>query len=244
MAFMNELEILNNKGVHYIREGRFSVAIESLRGAISLAKNNCKILCGTCDGHHGPARLRRSPSSSLNPSCCCKVDAPALDELGAGILTTSFLLESAYCTDPIEDAKIVSAIIIFNMASAFHKKSVVQYGCQTEMKKAKSLYIHVYELLSSIVASYHAGHKIGSTGDMAIDLLYMAVLNNLAYCEFGIFGDKSKSCDLFYRLACYAISVRERFSNGTIDAMETHIDTFLQNAVFARSAELIAAPAA
>ena len=85
---------------------------------------------------------------------------------------------------------------------------------------------------------------VASTGDIAIDLLYMAVINNMAYTEFGILGDKSKSSELFHRLACFALSVREHYSNTMIDSVEIQIDTFLQNAVFAKTAEMIAAPAA
>lgn len=88
--------------------------------------------------------------------------------------------------------------------------------------------------------------RFASSGNPAIDYLYLLLLNNLAQAEVGVFGDHEKSSLLFHQLALFAVSARDNaLGEGYAREEMAQIDTFLQNAaVFALTSKSVTAPAA
>mmetsp|Transcript_14129 Transcript_14129/g.22729 ORF Transcript_14129/g.22729 Transcript_14129/m.22729 type:complete len:241 (+) Transcript_14129:429-1151(+) len=240
MSLMKDVVSLNNQGVSYLARRDFPQAIDALRQAIVLAKRSCRVLSAngaqtSTKGNQVNETCRRSPQEL--PKFLCKSNGSLNDDLG-GFHSSGILLD--YCSDLPEDAELTSATVIFNMACAFHTKSIAQFGCQEEMDKAKSLYMHVHQLVSGLIVRGNGGNnEVAATGNFAIDFLYLAIVNNMAYAELDVFGDKTKSAALFQRLALFSLSCREKCLGE-----ETLLEWFLQNAVFAQVGKLITAPAA
>lgn len=249
MTLMQELADLNNAGVSLFIQGDLPNAIEVLRRALHIAKQNCRILAADSNEEDEPSRKRiRRSSSGVVSKIAGGLQPPVTvsDEL-LGVHTTGILIEDDFCDDEYENAKCASATVIFNLALAFHMKSQSESGCQTEMQKARTLYLHVYGIVSGVIVTLNANEKtLNATGYVAVDFLYMVATNNTAYANLDVFGDQASSAALFRRLACFALSFREKaMSDGTLrESMDMQLEHFLQNAFFARVSSLVTAPAA
>jgi hypothetical protein len=116
-----------------------------------------------------------------------------------------------------------------------------------EMQKAKTLYLHVYGLISGVISTLNDSKKKAvATGNPVVDFLYLAVANNMAHANLDVFGDQETSSALFHKLVFFALSVREEaFGQGTLaQSVNMQLDIFLQNAVCARVSSQVTAPAA
>jgi hypothetical protein len=259
MALEKQIAALNNVGVSYLVQRDFPNAIEALKGALGIVKQNCQILsatetqsrcadCRTEDDGSFRKRVRRSPKTYLS-SLEADVSSTETfeDDWSVGVHTTGIRIEGDFCEDDYENAKCASATVIFNLASVFHIKSLSQSGCQKEMQKAKTLYLHVYGLISGVISTLNDSKKKAvATGNPVVDFLYLAVANNMAHANLDVFGDQETSSALFHKLVFFALSVREEaFGQGTLaQSVNMQLDIFLQNAVCARVSSQVTAPAA
>ncbi|KAL3924781.1 MAG: hypothetical protein SGILL_000827 [Bacillariaceae sp.] len=233
------------------------MAIKIFREALFLARKRCQDFAVGSVQHAavnklsgGGARIKRvrtQPAVCLNMKNGSATQQGPNDHFAVGVHAAGLLMTgSIFCHDnEFEDAKCAAAIIVFNLASSFHMKSLSGSGCQREMEKAKSLYVHAYDIVSSTISRINGNKgRFSATGATAIDFLYMALLNNMAYAELDIFGNHSRSSMLFHRLACVAVSVRETLLDQGSRLEHDQIERYLQNAIFARMSKLITAPAA
>ena len=242
MAFVSEISQLNNKGVACLRKRDFRAATAIFREALALSRKRCQLFSSNRfqkASEHGAMKAydhirdkqRFISTSNLN----CQRDTE--DDCLLGVHSTGFLLvDSVFCPgDMFEDAKCASAAIICNLATSFHLRSLSESGCQKEMERAKRLYSHAHGILSSTISQINgAAGRTSSTGNLAIDSLFLIILNNMAHGELDIFGDHEKSSLLFQKLASFALSTRETAMED-LDSIETtaQIDAVLQNAAIA-----------
>ena len=105
--------------------------------------------------------------------------------------------EGFFSGDFTEDLTIRTSVVVFNLALVYHlKASLPQSGNASHysgwqglnfLSKAKRLYQQTYYLLRNTIYCSHSPPY--STGNDLIDLLFMAVLNNLALVESDLTGD-------------------------------------------------------
>ena len=144
----------------------------------------------------------------------------------------------AYAKDPMVNATLNSAIIIFNLAVVYHVKAVGESVSQgPRLCKAKSLYEKSYLLLADCNVLACAG------GNPTIDLLSMALLNNLAQITYEL-TEYDSSQLYFQELVRFAHSVSpDAYGNCSIATfMDYQKSSFLLNAMFLHAPSI--APAA
>jgi tetratricopeptide (TPR) repeat protein len=135
-----------------------------------------------------------------------------------------------FSLEPMVDRTICSSIIAFNLALVYHRKGIE--GHQSLVEKARNLYEKCYRLLAD------TGANKGSTGDLLVDLLCMAILNNLAHISFNV-SDYLRSTEYSNELIRFALSVASSPSSRMIDtqvsiALDQQKRNFLLNAMILR----------
>lgn len=240
----------NNLGVRCLNDRDFPNAVQAFRSALAIARSNCLKLSSCC------ATQCSTSASSSEPPCHKRlITHPnagwestgipfAHDGDWTGVYSHGIVLgRTSLCQDPLDNAKCLSGVVIFNLACVFHSQALYESPCQSQMAKAKILYEHSLALISGV-------HSI-STGsifiDECIDFLYMAALNNMAYLHLELNlefeGDSSL---LFRKLFQHSQSLRiRRIESGTLNSVMDHlIDIFLQNALFSQTKMYILTAAA
>ena len=111
---------------------------------------------------------------------------------------------NAYCqTNSLKNSAIVSSIIMYNMALAFHLSGVEgsNHACHKRMETARSLYRRASIVLkeATVVSTYldvtTGDDRIVSSGCIIADYLFMAILNNLGHAHFHLDEyEQSKIC--------------------------------------------------
>jgi hypothetical protein len=138
-------------------------------------------------------------------------------------------MDSSCCNDPTEDGKMLSSIVIFNIALAFHLKSSKE-NSHLNLARAESLYQQSYRLVTTTIFRSYRG---GSTGNAVLDLFFMALLNNMAHLSLELCED-IKSEAMLRRLVRYALSVQSTgYLNKELNRyMGQQTQIFISNAVF------------
>jgi hypothetical protein len=135
-----------------------------------------------------------------------------------------------FSKDIVENGNIYSAIVVFNLALCSHLQAMSDQSYQ-HLSKAKSLYCQSFGLLVDTVGCYNGK----ATGNAAVDLLTMALLNNLAHIQMET-HELLKSGKVFRLLIQYALSVKARdcylSSPKTTDDMIQQVDMYLSNAFY------------
>ena len=144
----------------------------------------------------------------------------------------------AYSPEPLINTTVISTIVIFNLAVVYHIKGLHEKALSdSRLVKAHSLYTKAYLLLED------AGVTFGSTGNAVVDLLSMAVSNNLAHVCFELANyDESRShFDSLIRFALTVVPGRygDRYVSSVMDQQKSN---FLLNAIILHAPNL--APAA
>jgi len=161
--------------------------------------------------------------------------------------------DGAYAHDPLVNATIVSAIILFNLALVYHVKGM-ESGClydnasQARLLKARSLYIKVRTLLTEAGIS-----STMSTGNPVIDILTMAVFNNLGQTAYYL-SEFCQSQTHFEDLIAYVNTVNaneeaqaaadkpsQQQDHETVALLEWHKSLFRMNAVTLQAPTLASA---
>ena len=109
--------------------------------------------------------------------------------------------QTAYSPDIVVNATIVSSIIMFNMGVVSHLKGLEQFGNSiARLCKARSLYHKSHLLMKD------AGVPMGATGNPVIDMLSMAIFNNMAQSSFEL-RSYGESRSYFHELIRFASTV-------------------------------------
>ena len=244
---------LNNAAVAHFDRGDIGKAFELFRGALQQ----------TMDGNFRPApqppatlppagppqqEQNRSPSSDgcssgrVTPEAsnsraayCQNIPSmPFIHAQSFGIVGTP----GAYSPDPLINTTMVSTLVVFNLALLYHIKGSHEKALtDRRLCKAHALYARAHLLL------HDAGVFSGCTGNAVVDLLSMAVSNNLAHVSHEL-ADYEQSRAHFDALIRFALTVvPTRYGDRYVGSvMEEQKSNFLLNAIILHAPSL--APAA
>jgi tetratricopeptide (TPR) repeat protein len=142
---------------------------------------------------------------------------------------------SFFPQDPMEDWNIYSSIVVFNLSVVYHLQGLTSI--------AQKFYRHSLRLLDTTIREYEQSQT--GNGDTTIDILSLALLNNLAQvsielCDFQEAGSIVKK---LVRVAC-ALSSADYGNEQVAIFMHRQRNTFLLNAIMHYAGPPIAAPAA
>jgi hypothetical protein len=211
----------NNQGLAYLEKGDFSSALYYLWHALKCAKlefvHQHRTAPHTCqETRAGRNVLLLSPSELARRECLVQLPnmarSPEKKTLLIHTQAIQLVRSLTFSKDGFENNKISSAMVVFNLALCFHLQGGVVQDHQSDrfqqLSKAKSLYRQSYTLLVDTIKGSYNG---GSTGNALIDLLVMALLNNLALLHHLDFREFSESKRVFQHLLHFVPSVQ---SNG------------------------------
>jgi tetratricopeptide (TPR) repeat protein len=138
------------------------------------------------------------------------------------------------------NSTIVSAIIIFNLSIVYHLKGLEGGSgsiSSMRLRKARALYQKSQNLLID------AGVPLGATGNPVIDVLSMALFNNLAHVAFEL-SSYEESRQFFDFLIRFALTVvPSKYGDAFVAALlDQQKSSFLLNAIILQVPKL--APAA
>lgn len=247
---------LNNAAVAHFNSGDLGRAFDLFRCALQQ----------TMDGNHhlgaqSPAAL---PSIGTAPPQDQSMSAPAPSDSdrGSGISSgsscppanagrTDFKINTcmpfihakcfgivgtpgAYSPDPLINTTIVSTLVVFNLALLYHIKGTHEKAlCERRLCKSHALYSRAHLILSS------AGAFSGCTGNAVVDLLSMAVFNNLAHVSYEL-AEYDQSRTHFDALIRFALTVvPSRYGDPSVGPMmEEQKSNFLLNAIILHAPSL------
>lgn len=144
---------------------------------------------------------------------------------------------NAYSPDVLVNTTILSSIILFNLAIVYHLKGLESKSQSGErLEKARSLYLKSHVLLGD------AGVPLASTSNPVIDMLSMALLNNLAQVlhELSHYEESRQSFDQLIRFALTIVPTNygDALIGSIIDQQKSN---FLLNAIILHKPKLAAA---
>ena len=230
----DDAALLNNHGVVCLDRGDMLQAQKLFYEALRCARKEI----------HAPSKNLFLPPIGVEPTffgTCI-----GLDQQQEEIHNTLGLLHSQafpicrrnFSNEPTVDRTICSSIIVFNLALVYHRKGMLE-GHQGLVERARNFYEKSYRLLAD------TGANMDSTGDLLVDLLCMAMVNNLAYISFDM-SDYLRSTEYSNELIRFALSVASspsiRIDSHVSIALDQQKCNFLLNAMILRSPSL--APAA
>ena len=143
----------------------------------------------------------------------------------------------AYSPDPLVNTTIVSSIIIFNLSIIYHFKGLeARNMSDMRLRKAKSLYQKAHNLLRD------AGVPMGATFNPVIDMLSMAIFNNLGHITYELqaYQESRRHFDHLIRFALTVVPARygDAYVGSLIDQQKSN---FLLNAIILQAPKLAAA---
>lgn len=144
---------------------------------------------------------------------------------------------TAYSQDTLVNTTIVSSIVIFNLAIVYHLKGLEECGnTDARLAKARSLYHKSHLLLQE------AGVPGASTGNPVIDMLSMALFNNMAQSSFEL-GGYPESRGYFEQLICFATTVvPSRYQDAYVfSLLDQQKSNFLLNAIILHAPKIASA---
>jgi hypothetical protein len=230
---------VNNQGVDSLEGGDFSCALQRFRLVLEQAKRNT-----------GPTVLTsKTPElKTIRPLSPIFVEKQVLvqqhppktrQSLHAGGFRLTDGLSSS--SDPAEDFNIHLAITIFHLALTLHLVSLADQADQSTQRllKAKELYLRAHQVL---VGSVLARYRGKATGNAIVDLVAMAIINNLALVCIEV-SEFEEGEFLFGQLVRYALSTR-RVGTYSTPFMRKKVHLFLLNATVAKLIQPLSAAAA
>lgn len=244
---------LNNVGIAYLEEGDLKKALEFFRDALRQTMGELRpappvaAVAGSASSPFdaptsiGQASQPAAPSVAAAPQQGRRKvlssngnTSPFVHAQGFGVVGTP----GSYSPDPLINTTVVSTIVIFNLAVVYHLKGVHEKVlCDSRLRKAYSLYRKAHLLLTD------AGVFHGSTGNAVVDLLSMALSNNLAHVcyEMSQYDESRAHFDSLIRFALTVIP--SRYGDSYVGSvMDNQKSNFLLNAIILHAPSL--APAA
>jgi hypothetical protein len=241
----------NNQGVACIENGDLPRALHFFRAAFRLVKvvaQHQQIIMDTTDDSCDIDNI--VPLGNVNiflaATACASKNAKSDMMENANVYTQVFRMvvnTDLFAPDTLEAARIRSAIVIFNLALAMHLQSMRDGTSeQGYLAKAQSLYQHSFHLLSDRLLN-------GSTGNALLDLLYMAVLNNLAQItlqSYSYHQEEKPFNQILGRLVRFARTIQATtYRDMQVSTIMTHhVRSFLLNAATSRFLPQVSAAAA
>ena len=175
----------------------------------------------------------RRPAAQSKPSEFNNPSTPFIHAQGFGIVGSP----GAYSPDPLINTTVISTLVIFNLAVVYHIKGLHEKNLSDRrLLKAHSLYTKAHLLLHDAGVSF-------STGNAVVDLLSMAVANNVAnVCyELSRYDESRRYFDGLIRFALTVVPGRygDQYVGSVMDQQKSN---FLLNAIILHAPRL--APAA
>lgn len=250
---MHQTTDLNNAGVAYLEEGDIGKALNLFRSALRHSIGDLRPVPGspptapppmTSASQDGPSSSRNTSSTSAPPQRSPTATATATTSLklpgmafihaqGFGVVGTP----GTYSPDILTNTTIVTTVVIVNLALVYHIKGAYEKSLsETRLIKAHSLYTKAHLLL------HDAGVSFGSTGNAVVDLLAMAVLNNLAHVCFEL-ASYEQSRAHFNCLIRFAMTVGPaRYGDQHVGSfVDEQKSNFLLNAIILQAPNLASA---
>lgn len=241
---------LNNVGVAYLERGDLKQALEYFRDALretmgelrlppphaasTEARAGSGVATSRSDQRATPMHAEYMALPQERKSSCNNSNVtPFVHAQGFGIVGAP----GSYSPDPLINTTVVSTIVIFNLAVVYHIKGIHENAlCDSRLRKAYALYVKAHVLLND------AGVTHVSTGNAVVDLLSMALLNNLAHVCYEL--HQYKECrsrfDSLIRLALTVIP--SKYGDGHVGSvMDQQKSNFLLNAIILHAPNLAAA---
>jgi tetratricopeptide (TPR) repeat protein len=179
----------NNLGVAYLETADFGRALECFRSA----------LIKFTDPELSSALAEYDSSSHKERLCVQTPDSSTIFAYTNGIILMSHAL--AYSPDEVANKNVVASIILFNLALVNHLKGL---GSPSQRRllldKAARLYEQSHGLLLEVGVARIA------TGNCVVDVLCMALFNNMAHVAFELSAYPASRL-LFDSLISFALSV-------------------------------------
>jgi hypothetical protein len=196
----------NNHGCHQLERGDFANAFTSFRTALQ----EIKVALGPTTSQVGDPMADASPGILPLPK---SIKYPGLQPaVEASEVTSPQVFLHAHpirmldnyafssCTD--ENNRIHSAISVFNLALTLHLQAI-ETQSEKGFLQVQTLYDRTYQLLSNTIRRYNDG----ATGNAVVDLLVMAVFNNMGLVHLEFSCETLASGFIFQTLHRYASSV-------------------------------------
>jgi tetratricopeptide (TPR) repeat protein len=240
---------LNNLGVAFLDAGDLRQALDLFRDAlmrtvVSMQQSEHEVAARPVPGK--PQSDNASPikhdvdQSHLIHSSSARYawDAPSASQFVHARGINVIASPTAYSPDVFVNSTVVSSIIIFNLAVVYHLEGLEECdGKSARLGKARLLYNKSDLLLKD------AGVPLSSTGNPVVDMLSMALFNNLAQASYELGSyDESRIC--FDNLIMFSITVvPSRYDDAYIGSLlDLEKSKFLLNAIILDTPKL--APAA
>jgi hypothetical protein len=177
--------VLNNQGCCHLRQGHRAEAFECFKTALSQIKDVLLVHNGVAAQPLDSSQLRPMTANVLRTSLPTEIwdDAYLRHSESPYFIFTNgipFIPGHRFSTDFIEEGKVVSATIIFNLAVTTHLQAIDNKGRQQTLKSAQSLYEFTSRLLTPILCKQDRQQGPPPVRNAAFDLLALALLNNTA----------------------------------------------------------------
>jgi tetratricopeptide (TPR) repeat protein len=244
---------LNNLGVTFLDTGDLYQALNLFRDALMYTVGNmpppeqempppvaARPVPGKPQDDSASPIEQGADQSNLIPSSSTRYawDAPSASQFVHARGINVIASPAAYSPDVFVNSTVVSSIIIFNLAVVYHLKGLEECGDRSaRLSKARLLYDKSDLLLKD------AGVPLSSTGNPVIDMLSMALFNNLAQASFELGSyDESRRC--FDNLIMFTSTVvPSSYDDANIGSLlDQEKSNFLLNAIILHAPKL--APAA
>jgi hypothetical protein len=144
-------------------------------------------------------------------------------------------LAAAYSQKPSVNVSVAVAIVVFNMGIVYHLQALEE-SSQDKLVQARILYTTSQDCFAKVGIS-----GIHSCGHAVLDLLHMAIHNNLAQIAH-LVSEQEESQRHFQRLTVYASTVLpETFEPETAEILSWHKSVFLSHSSILQSPDIAAA---
>ncbi len=209
---LDQIASLNNKGCHDLGQGCDAEAMRAFKSALTHLKF-------VIPPSHERGR-KNDCTKGLLPLHADSLyrDFPLAGRRETIVECNYFIFSHAipitkghrFSQDETESNEILIGIVIFNLALTLHLRSLGN-GCWRSLQKARSLYSKSYDLFAPILEEYYQGSQ--TTTNAACDLLFMALLNNMALIHLD-FLDFARAGAAFQRLIIYATNISTFQASG------------------------------
>jgi hypothetical protein len=236
----------NNLGCAYLDNGDLRRAVQFFRVAflrVKVVAQECQqqqIIMATTGSHS-------SYVSNFLATTTCASRNTKYDMMENSFVHTQvfrmMVKTDHFSPDTLEDVRMRSSIVIFNLALVMHIQSTKDDRReQRYLVKAKSLYLYSFQILNEVMRN-------GSTGNALMDLLYMAGLNNLAQITLQLSSyhqEEERFNQILGQLVRFARTIKTTtYTDVQVSAIMTqHVRKFLSNAATARFLPQVSAAAA
>jgi hypothetical protein len=254
---------LNNLGAMHLQSGHLRTSLNLFRDALSLTlldleaeqrssccsdmafENESRTALSSSQANDNVQACSASPNSASRGNSCTEEvesDCPQFSPSSTAFVQAQAInvipLPNAYSHDPLVNMTIVSSIVLFNLGIVYHLKGLEGTNeSSSYLVKSCSLYQKSQVLLAD------SGVPLNCTGNPVIDILSMAINNNLAqvFFELAMYDDSRQH---FEQLIAFAVTVvPARYGDLAIgNLIDEQKSKFLLNAMILHAPKL--APAA